>query len=130
MTGSFITTTCPLMYHISYRVFFAKHQITQVTQLPYSPDLLLCDIWLFPQLKSPLKRRRFQTLDEIQENRMGQLMVIPTKDFVECFELWKRCWKNCVRFQGAYFEGDRDIIVLCTMFVVSGIFFNKCLYFS
>ena len=40
VTGSFITTTCPLMYHISYRVFFAKHQITQVTQLPYSPDLV------------------------------------------------------------------------------------------
>ena len=37
---------------------------------------------------------------------------------------------NCVRFQGAYFEGDWGVIVLCTMFPVSCIFFNKWLYFS
>ena len=38
-------------------------------------------------------------------------------------------WENCVRSQGAYFEGDRGVIVLCTMFLVSCISFNKCLYF-
>ena len=38
--------------------------------------------------------------------------------------------ENCVRSQGAYFEGDRGVIFLCTMFLVSCIFFNKCLYFS
>ena len=39
-------------------------------------------------------------------------------------------WENCVRSQRAYFEGDWGIIVLCTMFLVSYIFLNKCLYFS
>ena len=39
-------------------------------------------------------------------------------------------WENCVRSQGAYFEGDWGIIVLCAMFLVSCIFFNKCLCFS
>ena len=39
-------------------------------------------------------------------------------------------WENCVRSQGAYFEGDWGIIVLCTVFLVSCIFFSKCLYFS
>ena len=28
-------------------------------------------------------------------------------------------WENCVKSQGAYFEGDWGIIVLCTMFLVS-----------
>ena len=37
---------------------------------------------------------------------------------------------NCVRSQGAYFEGDWGIIIPGTMFLVSCIFFNKCLYFS
>ena len=37
--------------------------------------------------------------------------------------------ENCVGSQGAYFEGDWGIIVLCTIFLVSCIFFNKCLYF-
>ena len=35
-----------------------------------------------------------------------------------------------MRSQGAYFEGDSGIIILYTMFLVSYIFFNKCLYFS
>ena len=52
-----------------------KHQITQVTQTCYSPGLMLCDFWLFPKLKSPLKGKRFQTITEIQENTMGQLMA-------------------------------------------------------
>ena len=56
--------------------FLLKHQITQVTQPLYSPDLALCDFWLFPKLKSPLKGKRFQTFNEIQENTTGQLMVI------------------------------------------------------
>ena len=111
--------------HSSHLVQFgAKHQITQVTQPQYSPDLALCDFWLFPKLKSPLKGKRFQTINEIQENTMGQLMAIPTKDFANCFE---QCWE---RSQGAYFKGDGGIIVLYTMFLVYCIFFNKGLYFS
>ena len=52
-----------------------KHQITQVTQVPYSPDLVPCDFWLFLKLKSPLKGKRFQTIDEIQEHMREQLMA-------------------------------------------------------
>ena len=53
-----------------------KYQITQVTQPTYSPDLVPCDFWLFPKLKSSLKGKRSQTIDKIQENTTGQLMVI------------------------------------------------------
>ena len=70
----FITTKCRLMHHVA-QSFLAKHQITQVTQPPYSPNLAPCDFWLFPKLKSPLKWKRFQTVDEIQEYTTGQLMV-------------------------------------------------------
>ena len=93
--------------------FLAKHQITQVTQPSYSLDLAPCDFWLFPKPKSPLKEKRFQTVDEIQENMMGQLTAIG-----------RTVWS-----QGAYFEGDQGVTVLCTMFFISRIFFNRCLYF-
>ena len=53
-----------------------KYPITQVTQPSYSPGLVPCNFWLFPKLKSPLKGKRFQTIHEIQENMMGQLMAI------------------------------------------------------
>ena len=63
--------------HVSHLVqsILAKHQITQVTQPPYSPDLAPWNFWLFPKLKSPLKWKRFQTISEIQENMMEQLMA-------------------------------------------------------
>ena len=37
--------------------------------------------------------------------------------------------ENRVRSKGAYFEGDWGTIVRCTVFLVSCIFFNKCLFF-
>ena len=94
--------------------FLAKHKITQVTQPPYSPDLLPCHFWLFPKLKSPLKGKRF--LDHQWDSRKYDRAANGN-------------WENCVRSQGAYFEGDWDGIVLCTVFLISCIFFNKCLYF-
>ena len=47
-----------------------------MVQPHYRSDLVPCDFWLFPKLKSPLKEKRFQTVDEIQENATGQLVVI------------------------------------------------------
>ena len=73
----------------------AKHQITQVTLPHYGPDLAPCNFWLFPKLKSLLKEKRFQTVDNTQEKYNGT----PDGD-----------WENCVRSQDAYFEGDWGII--------------------
>ena len=69
-------------------------------------------LWLFPKLKSPLKRKRFQTVNEIQENKTGQLRVIG----------------------GAVWHSKVPVLKVteayCPMYNVSCIFFNKCLYFS
>ena len=72
--GSFISTMCPLTHHISCRVF-GETSNHPGDSAPYSPDLAPYDFWLFPKLKSPLKEKRFQTFNEIQENTTGQLMV-------------------------------------------------------
>ena len=74
----------------------AKHQVTKVTQPSYSPDLAPYILWLFPKLKSPLKGKSFQTIDEIQENMTGQLTVtgrtvwgpkvpLMSLSYVQCF---------------------------------------------
>jgi hypothetical protein len=56
---SFITTMrLPILQPLC-RLFLARHHITQVCQPPYSPHLAPCDFWFFPELKSPLKGRRF-----------------------------------------------------------------------
>ena len=61
---------------MSHAEFFGETSNHPGDSDPYSPDLVSCDFWLFPKQKSPLKVKRFQTIDEIQENTTGQQMVI------------------------------------------------------
>ena len=75
--------------------FLTKHQITQVTQAPYSPDLVPCNFWLFPKLKSPLKGKRFQTVNEIQENRSGQQMAVGRTVWGPKVPPWRRLRHHC-----------------------------------
>ena len=95
--------------------FLVKCQITQVTQPPYIPYLAPYDFWLFPKLKITFER------EEISDHQWDSGKYDGTAH---------GNWENSVRTQGAYFEGDQGVIVLCTMFLVPCIFFNKCLYFS
>ena len=90
---------------MSYAEFFGETSNHPGDSAPLSPGVAPCDFWLFPKLKSPLQEKRFQTINEIQENTMGQLMA--------------SYWENCVRSPGASFEGDWGIIVLCTVFLAS-----------
>jgi len=54
--------------HTSHLVqqFLAKHGTTPLQQPPYSPDLTLCNIFLFPRLKKALKGHRFETTEDIK----------------------------------------------------------------
>ena len=81
--------------------FLVKHQITQVTQPPYSSDLVPCNFWLLPKLKSPLKGKRFQTINEIQENMMGQLMAIGKTCKVPRCLLWRRLRHHCLTYNSS-----------------------------
>ena len=87
------------------KFFLAKYQITQTIQLHYSWHLACYDFWLFPKLKSLLKGKRFQTIDEIQENMMGQLMAIgrtvwgpkvPTLKGTEASLSYVQCFWYCI----------------------------------
>jgi hypothetical protein len=46
--------------------FLAKHEMAVIPHPTYSSDLLPCDFFLFPKMKLMLKRRRFDTNEEIQ----------------------------------------------------------------
>ena len=59
----------------SWAEFFGKTSNHPGDSPFYSPDLVPSDFWLFPKLKFPSKGKRFQTIDEIQEDMMGQLMA-------------------------------------------------------
>ena len=94
--------------HTSHLVqaFLAKHQISQINQPPYSPDLAPCDFFAFPKLKKALKGRRFEDVDVTKQNATAELLAIQDQDFRNCFQQWQQRWAKCVAAEGAYFEGD------------------------
>jgi hypothetical protein len=66
--------------------YLAKHQTSVVSHLPYSPDLAPADVFLFPELKTTLQGRRFQTTEEIQENAIRELRAITESVFQEAVQ--------------------------------------------
>jgi len=65
----------------SIQEFLASHGIPVVQQPPYSPDMTPCDFWLFPQLKTVMKGKRFEDIDAIKKNATSTLNTIPKDSF-------------------------------------------------
>ena len=96
LCGSFITTMCPFVHHVSCSFFGDPGDSASLC-----PDLVPCDFWLFPKLKTPLKGKRFHTVEKIQENTMGQLMAgrrtvrgpkVPTLKGTEASLSYEQCF--------------------------------------
>jgi len=87
--------------------FFTKHETAVVPQPPYSPDLDSADLFLFPNWKSSLKGRRFQTVDEIEENSIRDLRAVPENTFQDAFQKWKEIWERCIKSGEGYFQSDK-----------------------
>ena len=82
--------------------FFIETSNYSGDSAPYSPDLAPCDFWLFPKLKSPLKWKRFHTMDETQENTIGQLMVMGECCEVPRYLLWRGLRCHCPMYNISY----------------------------
>ena len=88
------------------RSYLAKHQISVVTHPPYSPDLAPADFFLFTKLKTTLKGRRFETIEEIRKNSIREVRAITESAFQEAFQQWNKRWEGCMSSKGDHFEGD------------------------
>ena len=67
----------------------------------------LVPFWLLPKLKSPWKGKRFQTVDEIQQNTTGQLMMIERivwgpKVATRCL-FWRGLRHRCPMYNVSFF---------------------------
>ena len=101
--GSFITTMCLLMHHVSCRVFL---QNIKLPKLFRSLQASFGTLKLLAFCKTKIIFDREEISDRQWDS--GKYDVAGDGD-----------WENCVRSQGAYFEGDWGIIVLCTIYLVS-----------
>jgi len=68
------------------RSYLEQHQTYVVPHPPYCPDLAPADFFLFLKLTTALKGRRFQTIEEIQENATRELRAITESAFQEAFQ--------------------------------------------
>jgi len=71
-----------------HRQLSGKRQTSVVPHPPYSPELAPADICLFPKLKTTLKGRHFQTIEEIQENVQAEALVLVHSSSGACDYVW------------------------------------------
>jgi hypothetical protein len=57
-------------------------------------------------MKLQLKGRRFERMEEIQQELQNVLRTLREQDFQHVFQQWQRSWDRCAAAQGDYFEGD------------------------
>lgn len=71
---------------------------------PYSPDLAPSDFFLFPQMKTPLRGRRFDDTDEVIQE-VEQWFSTQSEEFYnEGMRSIKKRWEKCVSLDGDYVE--------------------------
>jgi hypothetical protein len=62
-------------------------------------DLAPCDFFSFPKMKLKLKKRRFDTIEEIQTESQ-RVLDTDRKGLQEAFQKWWRRWDWCLHAGG------------------------------
>ena len=66
--------------------------------------------FLFPELKTPMKRKRFDTIEELKGKSKLKLLAIPKSAIQNCFADWKKRWQKCIIAERGYFEENKIVI--------------------
>ena len=83
--------------------FVAKKSVQLINHPPYSPDLALADLFLFPKIKTDLAGNTM-TQDSLQKTWDGVLRTITKDDFSKAFHRWVECCQKCIDIAGDYVE--------------------------
>lgn len=83
-----------------------KLGIELLPHAPYSPDLAICDFWLFPNLKNNLRGQRFESREELWVAMNKTLREMSRDGLQHVFRAWMDRWEKCKRSKGRYFEKE------------------------
>ena len=75
--------------------------INTVRHPPYSPDLALCDFWLFPKLRGC----RYETIEEMKEAVTKVIDTLAQEDFHGAFQKFLKRYK-CITAGGRLLRRD------------------------
>ncbi|CAF1311248.1 unnamed protein product, partial [Adineta ricciae] len=79
-----------------------QHKMQIMVHPPYSPDLALCDFWLFGYLKRNLDTYPDST--SLATALTKELNSIPVYEYQKTFQKWIQRMKLCIEHRGDYFE--------------------------
>ncbi|GFU87418.1 histone-lysine N-methyltransferase SETMAR [Trichonephila clavipes] len=65
----------------------------------YSPDLTPCDFWLFPQLKKPLRGKRFASNKACVKAAEAVLKQLSENGLLHVSKKWTEFWDKCIKCQ-------------------------------
>ena len=85
--------------------FLASEKVQVLNRPLYSPDLSLCDFFLFPQLKKMLSGNKYTSRSSLGSAIYQCLQQIPTENYLSAFRDWVKRLQKCVSVQREYFEG-------------------------
>ena len=82
--------------------YLTKMGIKTVPHRPYSPDLALCDFWLFPKLSGC----HYETIKEMKEAVTKVIDTLTQEDFYRAFQKLLVRYNKCIAAGRDYFEKD------------------------
>ena len=90
------------------REFLAKNKTVTMPQSQYSLDLAPSAFFLFPKMKTPIKGKRFATIEEIKEKSKQELLAMSKSTFLKCFMDLKKRWHKCIITEGGLLGREQD----------------------
>jgi histone-lysine N-methyltransferase SETMAR len=84
--------------------FLQENNVRIIPHPPYSPDLAICDFWIFPRLKDHLRGAKFESRSAIGSAVYQYFKQCPKTFFVDAFAEWRRRLDLCIAANGDYFE--------------------------
>jgi hypothetical protein len=93
---------------LSIKQCLTNKNITLLGHPSNLPDLAPCEFYLFPRIKSALKRTIFLWVENLK-TKMSEIINSRTQhEPRNYFEHWQHCMQLCVNSEGNYIEGDRS----------------------
>ena len=92
----------PIHNSILVTDYLTKMGIKTIPHPPYSPDLALCDFWLFPKLRGC----RYETIKEMKEAVTKVIGTLTQEDFHGAFQKLLERYNKCIAAVGDYLEED------------------------
>jgi histone-lysine N-methyltransferase SETMAR len=86
------------------KIFLAEHGVVEISHSPYSPDLAPACFFLFPTMKTVLKGKMFQDVEDIKKNVTAELNAVPLEAFANSFQKRFERRNKCIQVGGDYFE--------------------------